>query len=180
MLLMDTRSPLFTGPAGPVSGHVEANVNTRRPGVKGCVQMEGIGARLKRVRDCSGLGTRPFAERLKPEGVSVKHSTVASYERASGTEKIPGDYLAAVCRAFGVNPGWLLLDRGPVYDADRPAKERAFDLMAEIARLTGGADAERVAAAWEDLQHVESLIEPKPVDHEENGRATGTGPDAAG
>jgi transcriptional regulator with XRE-family HTH domain len=65
-----------------------------------------IGNRLRSVREGSGLSTRAFAARIGEEGgFEISHSSVWKYERTDG---VPGDYLAAVCRTFGVDPGWLL------------------------------------------------------------------------
>ena len=72
-----------------------------------------IPERLLAVREAEGLALRPFAERLTVEGFATSAATVGGYENGR-TEKIPADYVAAVCRVFGCSPAWLLSGEGPI------------------------------------------------------------------
>lgn len=107
--------------------------------VKVCVRMESIASRLAALRRDLGLSTRKFAELVTEAGYPIRHSTVGSYEREEGTEKIPADYLAAVCIAFRVNPTWLLLNVGPrvweITDTDDPYRRGREDVAAAVVEL---------------------------------------------
>lgn len=73
--------------------------------------MEGVHARLARLRDRSGLGLRTFARVVNDRtGYEVSHTTVSSYE-SGGT--VPVGYAVAVSDAFDVNCRWLVTGEGP-------------------------------------------------------------------
>lgn len=120
--------------------------------VKGHTRMSTIAHRLAEVRAASGLGVRPFAERITQAGYAVSYGAVSAYEREDGTEKVPADYVAAVCDAFNINPSWLLLGIGPrertTQDGADPfragaafAVEKMMTAIREIVEATGsGAD----------------------------------------
>lgn len=120
--------------------------------VKGHTRMSTIAHRLAEVRAASGLGVRPFAERITQAGYAVSYGSVSAYEREDGTEKVPADYVAAVCDAFNINPSWLLLGIGPrertTQDGADPfvagaafAVEKMMTAIREIVEATGsGAD----------------------------------------
>lgn len=115
--------------------------------VKGHTRMSTIAHRLAEVRAASGLGVRPFAERITQAGYAVSYGSVSAYEREDGTEKVPADYVAAVCDAFNINPSWLLLGTGPrerVQDGADPfragaafAVEKMMTAIREIVEATG-------------------------------------------
>ena len=116
--------------------------------VKGHTRMSTIAHRLAEVRAASGLGVRPFAERITQAGYAVSYGSVSAYEREDGTEKVPADYVAAVCDAFNINPSWLLLGIGPrertTQDGADPfvagaafAVEKMMTAIREIVEATG-------------------------------------------
>lgn len=86
-----------------------------------------IGDRVKALREAAELELRPFAEYVaRMGGFRRSHSAVAKYE--SGSEP-PAEFIAAVCRAFGVNPGWILLGDEPIYATSPTTAER---IVAEV------------------------------------------------
>lgn len=121
-----------------------------------------IASRLGEVRRRAGLpGPDPlaaqgFADRVKPHLVGtvldgkISDVSVLNYENEKVPRKIPGDYLAAVCREFEVSPWWLLMGvgqpddpppdtdaylRGMAYAADR-MESALGDVRAKLAPLS--------------------------------------------
>ena len=89
--------------------------------------MDTIKERLAEVRQRERLSTREFARH-----VSASHGTVGNYEPGGRSEKVDAEYLAEVCRAFGISPRWLLLGEGEMRDrAPTDAEAR----LAEIRRV---------------------------------------------
>lgn len=101
--------------------------------------MESIASKLARLRAELGLSTRKFAAAVSEAGYPIAHSTVGSYEREEGTDKIPAGYLAAVCLAFGKSANWLLLEVGPpdlgVAEAGDPYRRGRSDVAAAVVEL---------------------------------------------
>lgn len=129
---------------GIMSYQLVTSITSHAAAVNRCVQVETIASRLGALRDAENLSSRKFAERLTKAGYAVSHAAVLGYEKEEGgPESVPGDYLAAVCDAFGVSPEWLLLGVGPRErageDAESPARLIAADLLEDIAaRLRSG------------------------------------------
>jgi PAS domain S-box-containing protein len=97
------------------------------------MNMADIASRLAEVRRRSGIGVRGFAAALEQgANYSVSHTSVNQYE--SGTT-VPAAYVAAVCRSFGIDSGWLLTGEGTPDLVQPTAIERAFE---EIGRLVAG------------------------------------------
>lgn len=92
--------------------------------------MSDIHTRLKKVRNRENLSRRAFAKEVEARtGYTVSHSSVGQYE--TGTT-VPSAYSAAICRAFEVNPRWLLQGEGLRSQASPPAMERALARIAEV------------------------------------------------
>jgi len=69
-----------------------------------------IADRLRAVRTNRNLSVRAMSSRIEKCGLKVSASAVSQYE--NGTT-VPAAYVAAVCRAFDIAPGWLLLGEEP-------------------------------------------------------------------
>lgn len=81
------------------------------------------------MRRAEGLTLREFGER-----VGVSHAAVGGYEPGGKTDKIPADYVARVCEAFGVSADWLLLGRGAMRgEAPAEIPDDVLERMDEIA-----------------------------------------------
>ena len=113
--LSDERKDTLTVPAGCV---------------KGCIRLEALTDRLRRVRKDSGLGLRRFAERVSDAGYAISHAAVSDYER--GEARVPAEYVAAVARAFDLSPAWILAGEGDMHPVEPDAKAAALDAIAEI------------------------------------------------
>lgn len=129
--------------------------------------MVTIATRLKALRDDLHLSSRAFAGAVTEAGFPVSHAAVLGYEKEredGGPESVPGDYLAAVCKAFDVAPAWILTGIGP---RKQPAQ-----------------DADGYGAAWrEAAAELRALAESfdkragkAPGPDEEPGEGEPTGP----
>lgn len=127
---------LLTGRSSSFSDDRKQTLTHSTVRVKRGVQLEEIKDRLKRVRSDSGLGVRRFAKRVSKAGYDVSHTGVNDYER--GEARVPAEYVAAVARAFGLRPGWLLTGEGDRHPTPQSAKAEAFDRMAELVDAVRG------------------------------------------
>lgn len=84
------------------------------------------------MRQEEGLSAQKFADRLTAGGYSVSDVAVLKYEAPEGTKKIPGDYLAAVCRVFTRSPAWLLMGTEPRRPSRPSVDQRALVLMDQL------------------------------------------------
>lgn len=94
--------------------------------------MRTIASRLAWLRAEHDLSARDFAAALAEVDYEVSHVAVLGYEKEGGTKKIPGEYLAAVCRRFAVGPEWILTGEGQRERIQPTTKETAFDRVAQI------------------------------------------------
>lgn len=96
-----------------------------------------ISYRLARIREREGLSLREFVEALEDRtGLRVGHDSARRYE--TDQTRVPADYVAEVCRAFGVSPDWLLFGEGPVERPPTAVVERAFQEVTRIVRRVRG------------------------------------------
>lgn len=65
-------------------------------------QLQRATARLREIRESSGLDQKQFAELF-----SIEQSTYNRYENG-GIKKMPYDFIDAICEKFGINPAWVL------------------------------------------------------------------------
>jgi PAS domain S-box-containing protein len=92
--------------------------------------MYSISDRLRSVRERTGLSVRGFATALeKDAGYGVSHSSVSEYE---GGRTVPANYIAAVLRAFQINPTWLLTGEGLEAMVPPEIEQRAFEEIATV------------------------------------------------
>lgn len=95
-----------------------------------------IATRLAEIREEAGLSIQAFADRLTGAGHAVSDVTVLKYEQGGGeggTKKVPGDYLAAVSRAFHISAEYLLHGTGPKEVVRNPSE---LDMLLEVAGAT--------------------------------------------
>lgn len=131
--------------------------------------MVTIAARLKALREDRGVSSRAFAAAVAGAGFPVSHAAVLGYEterEAGEPESVPGGYLAAVCRAFGVEPAWLLTDTGP---RERPATAATDDYAAGL--IEAVAELRKVA----DQLEARAGKQPAPEVETGSGETTGGG-----
>lgn len=62
-------------------------------------------------------------------GYSVSHTTVVLYERGA---TVPTEYVAAVSRAFRVNPAWLVMGEGIPEAVDPPLAQYVIERIARL------------------------------------------------
>ncbi|WP_029898189.1 XRE family transcriptional regulator [Desulfohalovibrio reitneri] len=105
------------------------------------MQVEGLGDRIRRVLDCSGMTRVQFCA-----ATGVAKSTLANY--LSGRRLPDAAFLAALGGRFDVNANWLLLGEGPMHrrggDAARlslPGGGEVIQVPALPARASGLAEA---------------------------------------
>lgn len=96
-----------------------------------------IARRLAEIREWRNLSARYMADELTANGYKVSDVAVLGYEKEKesdekATQKIPGEYLAAVCRVYGVNPRWMLLGEGPRRLLEEPGAAPFRDGAAEV------------------------------------------------
>lgn len=101
--------------------------------------MSDLQCRLREIREQEQLSLREFADRLERRaGFSVAHDSVRRYE--SGERRVPTDYLAAVCDAFGMSSRWLLFGEGARRVSEPSRVDEAMGEIEEIiAALRGDA-----------------------------------------
>lgn len=107
--------------------------------------MSTIHDRLAEVRAESRLALRPFADQITAAGRPVSQQGVANYEKGKngGSESVPVEYVATVCKAFGLRVEWLVLGEEPRHPLPIPIEVQGFRDMAAIAdRIRSGLDDE--------------------------------------
>lgn len=77
--------------------------------------MTAIAERLRVLR--GGLSQQKFAASF-----GLMQSTYGYYER--GIRPPDTEVAATICRTLGVNPRWLILGEGPIYDVDIDVKDK--------------------------------------------------------
>lgn len=96
-----------------------------------------ISYRLGRVREREGLSLREFVEVIEDRtGFRIGHDSARRYE--TDRTRVPAEYVAEVCRAFGVASDWLLFGEGPIERPPTPVVERAFQEVTRIVRQVRG------------------------------------------
>lgn len=138
--------------------------------------MKDISDRLASARARQDLSLRAFAKALEERvGHRVSFDSVRRYE--AGDTVPPADYLAAVCRAFDVDPAWMLLGTGSMRRIAPAAQTDALEQIATIVdtlRAGGPARAavEAVERAWKRFTAgMDSEIAVRPVILESWGRS---------
>lgn len=100
-----------------------------------------IHSRLRSVREGAGLTYEQMAQRVRDAGVGTTDTTVMNYEtgayldekgRRKGTEKVPAEYVATVCKLFSLRVEWLVLGDGPKEAVLASVEVEGFRQMAEI------------------------------------------------
>jgi len=94
--------------------------------------MNTIAGRLAWIRGHEGLSYEDFAKRLFEDvAYEVAQPTVIGYLKGT-TEKVPGDFLAAVAEVFDVDPGWLLTGDGSSETISETAEGLWYQLSHEV------------------------------------------------
>lgn len=138
--------------------------------------MATIHNRLVEVREDAGLSQHQLAARVKAvDGFDrITHTTVRNYELGKaegGTEKVPSDYVAVVCKLFGLRVEWLVLGEEPKLlvptDEEANGFRRIAAIVDEVRKPTRSAEdaADRGVGALKDLP---PGAEPEKTDEEED------------
>ena len=85
---------------------------------------------LAKIRTRSGLNWSGFADRVSEAGFKVSGRRVRAYEEGT-TEKIPLEYVEAVCSAFGTSPG-VFFSQARSADTTPSEAERQLAAIREI------------------------------------------------
>lgn len=100
-------------------------------------EVSQISYRLAQIREREGLSLREFVEVLEDRtGFRVGHDSARRYE--TDQTRVPADYAAEVCRAFGVASDWLLFGEGPIERPPPLVLERAFEEVTRVVRRVRG------------------------------------------
>jgi transcriptional regulator with XRE-family HTH domain len=114
---------------------------------------DGIGERLRTVREKHGLSQTLFHQRTKdrdPEGKGISRTVLIGYE--TGKFKPGARELRILCEAFSLTPEWLLLGVNAGGEQDI---ETAKAMLAAGLGTPGLADVFRLALIFVNLKHHE-------------------------
>ena len=116
---------------------------------------------LAKVRTGSGQNWSGFADRVSEAGFKVSGRRVRAYEEGT-TEKIPLEYVEAVCSAFGTFPG-IFFSQAQSADATPSEAEHQLAAIREyneaneamkLTRIAGLSHTRPIPAAWNDKIYV--------------------------